>query len=762
MPACHVDAGQPNGSFPTARSFRYLERVILRHLPRASLLAMLLCSALVVARPAWAAGEDASVSAAVGQIMTEEYPSNLGPAKKKLQDQLAICNRKGCSGPIKAQVLISIGMVTSQLGGADEAKASFAGALQADPSAKLPTSGVTPNIKSQWEDAKKTAPAAAPPPPAGGEEPPPPPPGGEEPAAGRAPPGWKSYDAFVLAIAALKADQEGRIDECVEKDKGSLKLEDQPRTRLHLASCEARIGKLVDALRDAQKALEAGLAKQDAGVMKVARVRVKELLDRIPHVTFIPPTGVTDLEVKFDDRPVPIESLTKKFSVDPGKHVVKAEGSVNGLASAFEQEVDVKERELATIRITLKPTSTPGGVVTEGQIKCMLAAKTQEEVQKCLPQSQKSLVIRVATDVSGYSDTNHVNVFSPGINGSLVSPTAGWNAGAHYILDVVSAASPDIVSTASPPFLEQRHAFGATGGYKPGLYGGQGSFNVSREPDYLSVNGGIAGTADLNDKLVTPRLAYSFSYDTIGRGPSNPLGDITPYKGTLRTHEFDMGVTFVMSPTSILLVGASLQFERGDQSKPYRYVPMFDAERVAPFVPVGATVDLVNRSRLPVRPLEQLPTSRDRYAVGARYNIRIGGNATLRLEERLYYDTWSTKATTTDARYMVDLSRHLRVWPHMRLHYQSAANFYQLAYSAVKDRDGTLILPTYRTGDRELAPLVTITAGGGGRIGLGAPEGETQYGITVVGDVMYSKFFNSLFVTTRTGIYGTVAFDVEF
>ena len=64
-------------------------------------------------------------------------------------------------------------------------------------------------------------------------------------------------------------------------------------------------------------------------------------------------------------------------------------------------------------------------------------------------------------------------------------------------------------------------------------------------------------------------------------------------------------------------------FERGDPSQPYRYVAMFDPDQVQPFVPTGATVDLVNRTRLPIKPLEQLPTERNRYAIGARYNKRL-------------------------------------------------------------------------------------------------------------------------------------------
>jgi hypothetical protein len=722
--------------------------VISRPLPRARLLAVvrfvaravLVVASLLTTAPALAAGEDAAVRDAVQQIMSEDYPGSLGPAKKKLQDQLSNCLKKGCSGSVKAEVYVALGMVSSQLGQADEAKQNFKSANGADSNAKLPSSGVTPAIKAQFDEATGAGSSGS-----GGDE---------EPAATGG-----VGAAIKLMTEALKADQEGRLDECIEKDKAALKIEEQPRTRLHLASCESRNGKLVDALKDAQKALEVGISKRDAGVMKVARTRVKELLDRIPHVTFVPPPGVQDLAVKFDDRPVPNAALTKKFSVDPGKHRVVAEGSVNGFPATFDEEYDVKEKEFVTVRITLKPPAND--YITPGQIKCMLSAKSQEDVQKCLPQNRQNIVIRAAIDLSGYSDTNSVAVYTPGINASVVSPTAGWNVGGNFILDAVSAASPDIVSTASPPFEEFRYGGGFTGGYKPGLYGAQGSVSISSSPDYVSYTGGLRLTADVNDKLITPTIGYSYSYDKIGRGPNNFQNNFNPLKGKLDTHEFEAGITFVMSPTSVLLVGGTAQFERGDQSQPYRYVAMFDPDTVAPFVPNGATVDLVNRTRLPVRPLEQLPTERDRFAVGARFNKRLN-NATLRLEQRFYHDSWNLNATSTDARYMVDLSRHLRVWPHARIHGQTGVNFFQLAYSAALDPNGGITLPLYRTGDRELAPLITGTGGGGLRIGLGEPEGEIKYGITIVGDVMYTRYLKALYVTTRTAVYGSVGFDMEF
>jgi tetratricopeptide (TPR) repeat protein len=708
------------------------------------LLAILVAFVVLLASPtARAAGEDAAVREAVRQIMSEDYPGSLGPARKKLQEQLSVCLKKGCSNPVKAEVYIALGMVASQLGQADDAKQSFKSALQLDPNAKLPSSGVTPTIRAQWDEVK----------------------GGDKVADKDKDDEEEQPTGLAATISlireALKADQEGRLDVCIEKDKQALKIDDSPRTRLHLASCEARAGKLVDALKDAQKALESGIQKKDANVMRIARIRVKELLDRIPHVTFEPPRGVSDLRVTFDDRPVPTDALTKRFSVDPGKHKVYATGTVNGFTSEFEEEYDIKEKDFVTIKITLKPPAND--FITPGQIKCMLAAKSQEEVQKCLPQNRKNLVIRLAGDISGYSDTNAVAVYTPAVNASIVSPTAGWNIGGNFLVDAVSAASPDIVASASPPFEEFRYAYGVTGGYKPGLVGAQASLSSSSSPDYVSYTAGARLTAELNDKLITPTIGYTYSYDRVGRGtnPPNWLNDFLPLKGYIHTHEIEGGITFILSPTSLILVGGTVSIERGDGSQPYRYIPMFDPEIIAPFVPRGATVDLVNRTRLPIKPLEQLPTERDRFAVGARFNKRLQ-NATLRLEQRFYIDTWGMKASSTDGRYMVDLSRHLRVWPHVRLHAQTDTNFYVLAYTAILDPSGQIVVPLYRTGDRELSPLLTGTAGGGVRVGLGEPEGEVRYGITIVGDVMYTRFLNSLYVTSRTAVYGSLGFDVEF
>ena len=47
----------------------------------------------------------------------------------------------------------------------------------------------------------------------------------------------------------------------------------------------------------------------------------------------------------------------------------------------------------------------------------------------------------------------------------------------------------------------------------------------------------------------------------------------------------------------------------------------------------------------------------------ARFNL---DNATIRVEERLYIDNWGLKASTTDVKYLIDLSERIRIWPHLR------------------------------------------------------------------------------------------------
>jgi Protein of unknown function (DUF3570) len=578
-------------------------------------------------------------------------------------------------------------------------------------------------------------------------------------------------------------------EECIAQTTALLEREGLASTHVQRASCEEALGRFVEALRDLQEALEGAAAARDAPVAKTARARLNRLAPRIPQVTLTPPTDAADLAVTFDGDPVPPDRLGGPFSANPGRHAIHAEGTKSGLALAFDTAIDLRERAVMTVPIVLTPSSSGNlstdqlrcvlsakseedaarcivsgaasparaKFLTSGQLRCLLVAKSEEEVARCLPKKSANLAVKVGFEISGYTDTTAVNVLSPAVIGSVASPTAGWNVGGSYLVDVVSAASPDIVSEASPPFHEIRQAGTLGGGYKPGLYGVQLSGNVSNEPDYLSIGGGLALTADLNDKLTTPRIAFNYSHDTIGRSTT----PFSVFHHNLDTSEIEAGCTFVMSPRSILLVSGTLQIERGDQSKPYRYVAMFDPVTAGNVKP-GQSYASVNAARESIRPLEQLPLERDRYAGGARFAQRLG-ISTLRLEERLYYDSWQQAATTTDLRFMTDLTDRLRVWPHLRFNLQNAVSFYRLAYSVnVNPGTNQIAVPAFRTGDREDSPMAAVTGGAGVRYALTGSTGSPQLALTLQADVLYSKYFQSLYITSRTAVYGTLGIDAEF
>lgn len=581
--------------------------------------------------------------------------------------------------------------------------------------------------------------------------PPPVDPEGVEPAYA-----WSKPEAFQLASAGTQAAQSGDVNTCVAKDQASIALEDRAHTRLHLASCEARSGHYLAALADALRALKMGTEQSDAPSVEGARVRIAEFLRHIAHVVFVLPPGISDLQLTFDGKPVLLETAAKKFAVDPGVHEVHAEGTLSGLPVSFDKTYEISDGDLVTAAILLVPRTSE--FLSGSQLRCILGARNQTDIFKCLPQSGAHFVERAGVEMGAYSDTDHVEVLSPMITGSVASPTQGWNVGGSYLVDVVSAASPDIVSEASPPFHEVRQAGTLTGGYKPDIYGFQASADVSSEPDYLSVGGGLALSADLDDKLITPRIEYDYSHDTIGRGGT----PFSVFHHTFQVHEVDAGLTFVVSARALFIVNGTLQFERGDQSKPYRYVPMFSPE-IAPFIPRGASVGLVNGVRLPMRLLEQLPLSRDRYAISGRFAYRFK-TSTLRLEQRLYMDSWQQMATTTDLQYLIDVGTNLRIWPHVRVNAQNGANFYRLAYTVNVPATvgGALAVPSYRTTDRELSPLLTGVFGAGARIALSPPMASTQYGISLQTDVMATHYFDALYLTGRIAIYGTLGLDGEF
>jgi hypothetical protein len=362
-----------------------------------------------------------------------------------------------------------------------------------------------------------------------------------------------------------------------------------------------------------------------------------------------------------------------------------------------------------------------------------------------------ALDLRASSELGAYSDTDHVGVVTPSISGHVGNAAAGWSIDGSYLVDVISAASVDIVSTASRRWTEVRQAGTARGAYKPHDLGVAVEGSVSSEPDYLAYASGGYVTKDLDDRNLSVVLGYGYGHDTIGR-TGTPF---SVYSHSFDHHAMSAGLTRLVDRRTVLAVVADVTIESGDSSKPYRYIPLFSPE-VAPSVPAGATLQEVSRLRLPESVIERLPLSRDRFGITARLARRTP-HATVRIESSAYDDSWGLKAFSADGRDLFDIGPRFSLGPHVRYYVQSPVTFWRVAYVATADS-----VPAFRTGDRELGPLINLTAGGRGKWDLGAASSPEAWSLIATFDATYTRFLDDLYITERVSALGALSLEASW
>jgi len=423
------------------------------------------------------------------------------------------------------------------------------------------------------------------------------------------------------------------------------------------------------------------------------------------------------------------------------------------LATQTSVESTPPAAEPATVERAPSPSAEASPTVNASP--ALSASPRAEPAQRVPPTSAHGgPTARAALETSGYLDNDHVSVVSPAITVGLADGVGGWSVNGHYLVDVVSAASVDIVSTASPHWTEVRHAGGLSGSMAFETVTLGASAVISREPDYLSITGGATLSLDLLEKNLTPYVAFSREQDSIGRT------DLPhEYWNSKAVTNLQVGLTAVLGRSTIGSIQWDGSFERGYLGKPYRYVPLF-APGQGSSIPAGLSIAEVNRLRLNQRPIEQVPGARDRHAVSGHLAHRFGGS-TLRLDERLYTDTWGLSAATSELRFIVDLHRRLELWPHVRHHIQGEVRFWQRAYEAIPGPEGSLGVPVFRAGNRELSPLPTLVLGAGTRVKLSEAPGS-QLDLVLEVDVGRTRFSDALYISERLMGFSTLALEAVF
>lgn len=329
---------------------------------------------------------------------------------------------------------------------------------------------------------------------------------------------------------------------------------------------------------------------------------------------------------------------------------------------------------------------------------------------------------------------------------------------ASYAHDVERVLPADVVSSASRRAYVERDSATIEASMRLGPARVSVDGAIALADSFRMWSAGAAAALALPGVRVEPILAYHVGGDMLFPLPSDG--------GYLReplTHTIDAGVHVPLSARTTLTFLATLAFVQGDMSNPRMGSLLFykeDAARLGRGAPIEEAYPLA-RGVIS----EQLPASRERLALTERILHRFG-TATLRIDERLYIDTWGMKASTTDARFWQDIKGVLRLGPHLRLHAQTGTDFWLRAVSLRSTPHGDFV-PIHRTSETALSPLVAITGGAHARWLVYAPSDPSApepstLAINLLAEGSHTELLDTLFVTHGWSFFGAVSVEAQW
>ncbi len=342
-------------------------------------------------------------------------------------------------------------------------------------------------------------------------------------------------------------------------------------------------------------------------------------------------------------------------------------------------------------------------------------------------------VDRAHSSVLIYSDTDHVQVISPTVSGSV--DMGKTTVSSVVSMDLISAASVDLVTAASPKgYSETRTQVDAGGRYAFG--DGQNldaGYHLSYEPDFLTHSVRLGGTRDVLARQVSLGVNYGYSHSEIGRTHD------TAFSRQRQTHDAELSFTRVLSPTVAADLAYGASFVDGFQANAYRYVRLY-----AP-----------NSGTHETSVVEQTPNTRFRHTLTARIRSRLAPSLFGHADYRFYGDSWGMLAHTLTVRAAWSLGSD--VWTlsaEARGHFQNAANFYRSRYVTFPSA------PDFRTADKELGSMWTAL---GGTHLEWSPEIKRLDAIrfSLGADVLHMRYLDYAFLTSRTALLVSIDMTLE-
>jgi hypothetical protein len=154
-----------------------------------------------------------------------------------------------------------------------------------------------------------------------------------------------------LFAEAAELRSAGNWSEAASKLRDAIAIKETAGLRFHLAHCEEKLGHLVLAERDYDRAdelIRAGAKAPDVETL-LATARA-ELRDRVPSLLVKIPPDVPGISVSIDGSSVQTDTLTAPLPLDPGSHDVAANAEGR---TPFRLEMQLAEGEDRVVEVTL-------------------------------------------------------------------------------------------------------------------------------------------------------------------------------------------------------------------------------------------------------------------------------------------------------------------------------------------------------------------------------------------------------------------------
>lgn len=306
--------------------------------------------------------------------------------------------------------------------------------------------------------------------------------------------------------------------------------------------------------------------------------------------------------------------------------------------------------------------------------------------------------VALENDVDLAVHVNHERVTIPAIEAPPGSDEA---------IDAVTTASRPITGAdAFEDFTKVRNEIQASALYR----GVDLGYYVSDESDYFAQQVAAEYSRSFDGENLTLTGGVSYGWDRIE--PAEDADTATPddHRNTLHGH---VVLTRVLTPTTLLRIGAEANQVEGLQHNPYRNV-----------YAAGGRVAEVH------------PDERLRRDVFVRLNQFFSNRSSVKIHYRLYTDDWGVGSHEVGAK----LHQHVGSWVDVRYRYrwyeQSAADFYRPEYESAEGIGG------FRTGDYRLRDVSSHLFGTRLDLDLGvfAPRSEWLSRMQI--GLGYERYFN--------------------